>query len=114
MKSKEMLRQVIYVGTSRSTICYKRNESAGELRIIKMPGGPQKTTEVDDCRKKPLHNNETGEGHSGVVGASASKSAIRRRLHVCKHRVYNKVQSNENIQEQERRESPWTFWNQMT
>ncbi|MCJ8731485.1 hypothetical protein PDJAM_G00200140, partial [Pangasius djambal] len=80
----------------------------GERNNIERPGRPRKTTKVDDRRilslvkKNPFTTSKEVKNTLEKVGVSLSKSTIQRCLHECKYRrVYNKVQTTGNIQEQE-------------
>ncbi len=105
-KKKSIREKAITLGVARSTAGYilKKKESMGELNI-KRPGRPRKTIKVDDRRilslvkKNPFITST--EIRNTLEEAHHCQNLQSRDAFLNIQRVYNKVQSTGNIQEQE-------------
>ncbi|CAM4736095.1 unnamed protein product, partial [Leuciscus chuanchicus] len=79
---------------TKTYLSYKKKECTGELRNIKRPGRPRKTTVVDDRRilsmvkKNPFTTSSQVKDTLQEVGVSLSKSTIKRRLHESKYKGF--------------------------
>ncbi|XP_040266899.1 uncharacterized protein LOC120981428 isoform X2 [Bufo bufo] len=99
-KKKKSIREISeMLGVAKSTVSYilVKKERTGELESSKRPGRPRKTTLVDDHRilsmleKNPFTTSTQVKYNLQEVGASVSKTTIKRRLRESK---YGKLSGN--------------------